>query len=234
MPSIKTSYRNRLIQLDLLPLAYDREIKDLLFFFKSINGCTFINLNEHISFVKHGRTRLSSSSIDLLRVPLCSTATFQDLYFNRIVKLWNLIATDTPPTNFYQPVIFKAFSTEQVQKTPYLNLWCRLYPLLDTISGLFLPFLWAFRSFRCYTICNFVLVYSILHVYLFHCFIKFAFSVGLRLAWDSVSRSCSVPIGYLSILCKLWLCFCPIKLLKIYTASCSGAGEGVTLSISVT
>ena len=116
MPSIKTSYRNRLIQLDLLPLAYDREIKDLLFFFKSINGCTFINLNEHISFVKHGRTRLSSSSIDLLRVPLCSTATFQDLYFNRIVKLWNLIVTDTPPTNFISPLSLKHFLQNKYKK----------------------------------------------------------------------------------------------------------------------
>ena len=36
----------------------------------------------------------------------------------------------------------------------------------------------------------------------FHCFITFAFNVGLRLAWDSVSRLRSVPFGYLSVLCK--------------------------------
>ena len=94
---------------NILPLTYDREIKDLVFFFKSVNGCTFINLNEHISFVKHGRTRLSSSSTDLLQVPLCSTATFQASFFNRIVKLWNLIVIDTPPTNFISPLSFKRF-----------------------------------------------------------------------------------------------------------------------------
>ena len=76
----------------------------------------FINLDEHISFVKHGRTRLGSSSTDLLRVPLCSTATFQASYFNRIVKLWNLIVTDTPPTNFTSPLAFKRFLKNKYKK----------------------------------------------------------------------------------------------------------------------
>ena len=39
----KTSYHNRLLELELLPLEYDREIKDLVFCFKSVNDCTSIN-----------------------------------------------------------------------------------------------------------------------------------------------------------------------------------------------
>ena len=44
-----------------------------------------INLNAHdfVSFVTHGRTRLSNSFN--LKTPVCKTSAFQASYFNRIV-----------------------------------------------------------------------------------------------------------------------------------------------------
>ena len=38
------SYKNRLIKLNLLRLAYDREVRDLVFFFKSIHEFTDCNI----------------------------------------------------------------------------------------------------------------------------------------------------------------------------------------------
>ena len=35
---VQMSYGERLLALDMLPLAYDREIKDLVFFYKAVYG----------------------------------------------------------------------------------------------------------------------------------------------------------------------------------------------------
>ena len=94
-------YRETLIKLNILPLTYDREIKDLVFFYKSKYGSLDINVSEHVSFVRHGHTRLS--------VPLCKTKTYQASYFNRIVKLWNIISKEVSPRSFTSPMSFKRF-----------------------------------------------------------------------------------------------------------------------------
>jgi hypothetical protein len=43
--------------LSLLPLSYDREIKDLTYFFKLLNGFYDLNISNFVSFVSHNRTR---------------------------------------------------------------------------------------------------------------------------------------------------------------------------------
>ena len=54
------SYRERLERLNLLPsLVLDRELKDLVFFYKCLNGYTDLNIHNFVSFVTHGRTRQS-------------------------------------------------------------------------------------------------------------------------------------------------------------------------------
>jgi hypothetical protein len=55
-------YKQRLLKLELLPLSYDREMKDLVFFFKSLYGYVDLNINNFVSFVQHGRTRLSQAT----------------------------------------------------------------------------------------------------------------------------------------------------------------------------
>ena len=63
----------------------DRELEDLVFFYKCRNGFTDLNVYDLVSPVSHGRTRLSNSYN--LKTPVCKTSTFQASYFNRIVKL---------------------------------------------------------------------------------------------------------------------------------------------------
>ena len=47
---------------DRLPLTFDHiELKDLVFFYKRLNGFTDLNVSHFVSFASHGRTRLSNS-----------------------------------------------------------------------------------------------------------------------------------------------------------------------------
>ena len=92
------SYRDRLLTLKLLPLTSDHELKDIVFFYKYLNGLTDLNVSDFISFVSHGRTRLSNSYN--LNTPVCKTSTFQASYFNRIAKLWNYICKIFTPYQF--------------------------------------------------------------------------------------------------------------------------------------
>ena len=70
-------YKQRLLKLEVLPLSYDREMKDLVFFFKSLYGYVDLNINNFVSFVQHGRSRLSQATGVMLQTPMCRTATFQ-------------------------------------------------------------------------------------------------------------------------------------------------------------
>ena len=51
------SYKDPLLALNLLRLAYDREIKDLIYFFKALFGYYDTDFNNFVSFVNHNRTR---------------------------------------------------------------------------------------------------------------------------------------------------------------------------------
>ena len=76
------SYKERRVTVKLLPLCYDREVKDLVFFYKAMHGYINLDVNNFVSFVTHGRTRLSEART--LKTPSCRTSTFQGSYFNRI------------------------------------------------------------------------------------------------------------------------------------------------------
>ena len=91
------SYKDRLLALNLLPLIFDRELKDMVFFYKCLNNLTAC----------HDHTRLSSSYS--LKSPLCKTSTYQSSYFNKIAKLWNYMCKLSPPSNFSTPESFKNF-----------------------------------------------------------------------------------------------------------------------------
>ena len=43
--SCEMSYKQRLLKLELLPISYNREIKDLAFFFKALYGYVHLNIN---------------------------------------------------------------------------------------------------------------------------------------------------------------------------------------------
>ena len=90
--------------LKLLPLTYDREIKDLVFFYKTLYGHIDLKMDSYISFIEHRCTRLSQAASAVLQTPLCGTTTFQSSYFNRIVKPWNCICKDVHPDTFSSPI----------------------------------------------------------------------------------------------------------------------------------
>ena len=85
------SCKDRLLALNLLPLAYDRETKDLAFFFKALHGHYDLNVFDYVPCASHARTRNCVNPSLMLKVPSCKTSTFQSSFFNRIVPLWNLV-----------------------------------------------------------------------------------------------------------------------------------------------
>jgi hypothetical protein len=103
------SYRERLLALDLLPLTYDREVRDLVYFFKSLFSYIDVNIDNYVSFVSHGRTRLSHTSRYILQSKLCKTNTFQSSYYNRVVKIWNTVCQEVSPDIFRNPNSFKHY-----------------------------------------------------------------------------------------------------------------------------
>ena len=55
-------YKERLLSLNLLLLSYDREIKDLTFFYKALFSFVNVDFSNFVLLVHHGRIRLSHSS----------------------------------------------------------------------------------------------------------------------------------------------------------------------------
>ena len=103
------SYKDRLVTLNLIPLCYDREIKDLVLFYKALYGYIELDISKFVSFVPNGRTR--SSHVTTLKTPFCRTSTFQSSYFNRIVKLWNNLIVATRLNSLSSLRQFKRFIT---------------------------------------------------------------------------------------------------------------------------
>ena len=100
------SYRERLLALDLLPLTYYREVRDLVYFIKSLFNYIDVNIDNYVSFVSHGHTRLSHMSRYILQSKLCKTNTFQSPYYNRVVKIWNTVCQEVSPDIFHNPNLF--------------------------------------------------------------------------------------------------------------------------------
>ena len=103
------SYKERLLSLNLLPLVYDREIKDLTYFYKLLHEFYNLDALDFMSFANHTRTRHCKNPSLVLKVPRRKTNTFQSSFFNRIVPLWNCICTLASPDDFRSIVSFKTF-----------------------------------------------------------------------------------------------------------------------------
>ena len=126
------SYKDKLLALQLLPLTYDREVKDLVFFYKALYGYIDLNIHDYVSFLSHGRTRLSQNCSVNLKLPLCKTSTFQASYFNRIVKLWNSVCKIALPSSFSSPSSFKSFIAD------------RYFSLVSTVFEADMSCTWSF------------------------------------------------------------------------------------------
>jgi hypothetical protein len=126
------SYKERLQQLDMLPLAYDREVKGLVLFYKAMNGYIDIDVSNFVHFVNHGRTRRALSS-KYFETPLCKTCTYSSSYFNRVVKLWNSVCLLIDPSSFTSPSSFKI----------YLSM--RYEHILETVFDPDMTFTWSLK-----------------------------------------------------------------------------------------
>ena len=125
------TYQQRLMNLNLLPLCYEREISDLVFFFKALFGNTDLDVNTFVSFSNNNRTRLCQNPSLTLKVPLCKSNTFKASYFNRLVKIWNYTCKILPPTTFATLSSFKR------------NIRSTYKHLLGTMFDIEMPCTWS-------------------------------------------------------------------------------------------
>ena len=103
------AYKDRLRMLKLLPLAYGREVKDLIYFFKLLNGFYDLNIFNFVSFIGHNRTRNCPNPSLVLKVSSCKTSAFQSSFFNRTVPLWNYVCKIACPADLRSLTMFKSF-----------------------------------------------------------------------------------------------------------------------------
>ena len=139
-PRFRPSYKSRLISLNLLPISYWLECRDLIFLFKGINGFLNFPLDRFISF-STGRTRSAASSLNLTHKFRFRTSLFRDFYFNRIVYLWNNL-----PLPIRQVDTIKSFKTllyeHYIMKlntdfdTDRIRTWRTVCPYCRSISNL--------------------------------------------------------------------------------------------------
>jgi len=101
-------YKQRLLNLALQPLTYDRERRDLAFLYNCIFGYTDLNSGRYVTFITHGRYRSKNRNLKL-KPAYCKTTTFQVSFFNRNVKPWNFICNLPPYDKFSSLSSFKKF-----------------------------------------------------------------------------------------------------------------------------
>ena len=99
------SYVQRCIDLKTLPLCFRREINDLLFLFKCLHGFIHVDFSTEIVFMNPSRS-LRSASGELLAAQPTRTECFKSSYFNRVVKLWNVLPTHVRRCDSFS--VFKA------------------------------------------------------------------------------------------------------------------------------
>ena len=82
-------YVQRLIELNLLPLSFRREIMDMTLYFKSLVGLGNAQLLVQTRVTENRSTRRTSTNGNTLYGQRCNTETFKHSYFNRLVPIWN-------------------------------------------------------------------------------------------------------------------------------------------------
>jgi hypothetical protein len=88
-----TTYKERLIQCNILPLSYRYEYLDLVLIYNSMNNLNCINLSSIVMFANNSTTR-SGDKEAMLVVKRVNLDTYNRFYSNRIVRIWNLLPED--------------------------------------------------------------------------------------------------------------------------------------------
>ena len=94
--------------LALLPLTYDRELRDLVFLYNCIFGYTDLNIGRYVTLITRGRSRAKNPTL-VLKPANCKTATFQASVFNKNVKPWDFICNLASYDKFSSLSSFKRF-----------------------------------------------------------------------------------------------------------------------------
>ena len=85
--NIYMDYRDRLLNLNILPLMMQYEISDIMFLVKCIkNPSNYFNISE---FVLFSSSNTRSSAHLKLKHSIPKNNTLRQFYFNRIPRLWN-------------------------------------------------------------------------------------------------------------------------------------------------
>lgn len=92
------TYIERLQKLNLLPLVYRREVKDLITFYKLKSGYYNYSFDEYFEFCSD--TRLRSYSSNKLKINSVKTQLFKGTFFNRLPYLWNNLPDQLRTSNF--------------------------------------------------------------------------------------------------------------------------------------
>jgi hypothetical protein len=82
------SYKERLLQCNLLPLSYRYEFLDLMFMYNSINDLTYVNAADIIEYANRTVTR-GGNDDSLFLIKRVHLETVKRFYPNRIVHIWN-------------------------------------------------------------------------------------------------------------------------------------------------
>ena len=89
LPSSILSYKERLLELNLLPLMYLYDLNDILFLAKCIlHPPDNFDIFQFVSFCSHPTRSCSEGK---LQVKFKRISTIHHFFFNRVVKLWNKV-----------------------------------------------------------------------------------------------------------------------------------------------
>ena len=89
--SYDMSYPERCMSLNVLPLSYRREVADLIFCFKCLNGYFDVDFTEEMCIFNSSNSLRSSHNGLLLQERRTRTEHFKAMYFNRVAHLWNIL-----------------------------------------------------------------------------------------------------------------------------------------------
>ena len=136
--NLRPSYKSRFISLNLLPISYWLECRDLFFFYKSLHGAYNFPLNNFISFAS-GNTR-SATNPNLRPKSFC-TSLFRDSFLNRIVPLWNnlsVLIRQSPTFSSFKTNLYKYYFCKLNSDfdTDRIRTWKAVCPHCRSINGL--------------------------------------------------------------------------------------------------
>ena len=105
-----SNYRERLLDLSLLPLMYWYELNDIMYFVKALkNPSDNFSVFDYVSFSNNSN---QSSTTHKLIHNYTRTSTHRHFYFNRIIRLWN----NLPPIDLSK-------SVQCIKSHLYPHLW---------------------------------------------------------------------------------------------------------------